>query len=78
MLANDHNVLFTPSSERPYGIKVSLRRSDPFTLLVGKDWKRAHWYATAAERDAAYGDMLRHHEYSRQGDEPAIKLEKIG
>jgi hypothetical protein len=77
MLANAHNLSHPQPTERSFGIKVGLRRGDPFTLLVGKDWERLHWYATAAERDAAYADMVRRHEYSRSGDEPQIRLEKI-
>lgn len=77
MLANDHNLLHKPLESKPYGIRVSLRRSDPFTLLVGNDWEREHWYDSESARDAAYADMLRPHEYSRQGDDPTVNLEKI-
>lgn len=77
MLANAQNLLNTPKPERAFGIRVTLKRSDPFTLLVGKDWHREHWYESEEKRDIAYAEMLRRHEYSRKGDEPAIKLEKI-
>jgi hypothetical protein len=67
----------TPPEQRPYGIRVSLRRGDPFRTLLGEDWQRVHWYATAQERDAALAEMSRRHEYSRIGDQPAVVYEKI-
>lgn len=60
----------------PYGVRVRLRASDPFTRLVGSDWQKTHWYASAAERDLALLDMAREHEYSRIGDRPALVFEK--
>lgn len=62
---------------KPYGIRVSLRPGDPFRKIMGADWQRSHWFATAAERDAALADMSRKHEYSRVGDRPALRFEKI-
>jgi hypothetical protein len=62
---------------KPYGIRVSLRPGDPFRKIMGQDWQRVHWYATAAERDAALTEMSRKHEYSRVGDRPALQFEKI-
>ncbi len=78
-ISNAHNL--TPAvstrNERPYGVRVSLRRGDPFRQLLGDDWSRMHWFATAAERDAALAEMSRKHEYSRPGDAPALSFEKV-
>ena len=60
----------------PYGVRVRLRSGDPFARLVGNDWQKTHWYATAAERDRALLDMSREHEYSRIGDRPTLVFEK--
>jgi hypothetical protein len=62
---------------KPYGVRVSLRPGDPFRKIIGAEWHRSHWYATAAERDAALAEMSRKHEYSRPGDRPALLFEKI-
>jgi hypothetical protein len=62
---------------RPYGIRVSLRASDPFHNLLGADWHRTHWYASAAERDTAMAEMSRRHEYSRATDKPSLVYAKV-
>jgi hypothetical protein len=62
---------------KPYGARVSQRPGDPFRKIMGADWHRVHWYASAAERDAALLDMSRKHEYSRAGDKPALLFEKV-
>jgi hypothetical protein len=73
-----HNLRRPPVQEpKPYGIRVSLRSTDPFQKLLGADWHRIHWYATPAERDAAMAEMSRRHEYSRAGDKPALVFQKI-
>ena len=73
-----HNLPRPPSQEpKPYGIRVSLRGSDPFRNLLGADWHRTHWFASAAERDAAMADMSRVHEYSRAVDKPVLVYEKV-
>ena len=77
LIANAQNLHHPLPDNRPYGIRVGLRRGDPFSLLVGADWSRSHWFGTAEERDAALTDMARKHEYSRQGDEPALVFEKV-
>ncbi|MEY3464610.1 MAG: hypothetical protein ACO3A8_01595 [Steroidobacteraceae bacterium] len=73
-----HN-LRTPATETvlTYGVRVSLLPADPFRKLLGDDWNRTHWYASATERDAALLEMSRKHEYSRPGDRPALRFEKI-
>jgi hypothetical protein len=76
-IANAHNLTHPLPTERPFGIRVSTRAGDPFRLLVGKDWNREHWYATASERDNALAEMSRRHDYSRSGDVPALSFEKM-
>jgi len=80
-IAHTHN-LNRPitQQQRPYGIRVSLKEHDPFRAILGPEWQRYHWFATAAERDAALEEMSRKHEYSRSGDRPAlvfVKVEKL-
>jgi hypothetical protein len=77
-IAAPHN-LRRPAGQtpKPYGVRVSLRRGDPFRKIMGAEWHRVHWYATPAERDAALADMSRKHEYSRIGDKPALLFEKV-
>jgi hypothetical protein len=62
---------------RPYGIRVSLKPNDPFRRVLGPDWHRVHWYATAEQRDAALAEMSRRHEYSRAQDAPTLIFTKI-
>ena len=50
---------------------------DPFRKIMGAEWHREHWFAAAAERDAALLEMARKHEYSRAGDKPALLFEKV-
>lgn len=77
-IAHEHNLHRGPVPElRPFGIRVSLRRGDPFRRLLGDDWQKEHWYASARERDAALTDMARRHEFSRHGDRPALVFESI-
>jgi len=77
-ICQPHN-LSRPSSHgpKPYGVRVSLRSGDPFRKIMGAEWHRSHWFATAAERDVALAEMSRKHEYSRIGDKPALLFEKI-
>ena len=63
--------------ERRFGINVSLPRGDTFRTLLGEDWNNAHWYATEAERDAAYDAMSERHGYYRETDSPTQVLIKI-
>lgn len=73
-----HNLRSAPDdTERAYGVRVSLRPEDPFRTLLGADWSRTHWFASAEERDAALLEMSRKHEFSRPGDRPALVYEKV-
>jgi hypothetical protein len=77
-VSQPHNLLRPPSQEpKPYGIRVSLRSTDPFQKLLGADWHRTHWFTSAAERDTTMADMSRRHEYSRSGDKPVLVYQKI-
>lgn len=64
------------AEQRPYGIRVTLREGDPFRNLLGPEWQKFHWFATARERDLALAEMSRKHEYSRPGDAPALVFTK--
>jgi len=77
-IANAQNLVRTvPVLPRPYGIRVCLKPQDPFAKLLGTDWQKTHWFFTAVDRDRALDDMSRKHEYSRIGDQPALKFEKV-
>jgi hypothetical protein len=76
-LSNAHNLCTTSQSPRPFGVRVSLRSGDPFRKLLGPDWNRTHWFASAVLRDEAMAEMSRKHEYSRPGDSPALRFEKV-
>jgi hypothetical protein len=77
-IANQQNMIRTiPVLPQPYGIRVRLRRGDPFAKLLGGDWQKTHWFFTASERDRVLEDMSRKHEYSRIGDTPALVFEKV-
>jgi hypothetical protein len=77
-ICQPHNLRkVTGQGPKPYGVRVSLMLGDPFRKIMGADWQRVHWYASAAERDAGLADMSRKHEYSRSGDRPALLFEKV-
>ena len=65
------------ASSRVYGIRMTLPPDDPLRALLGDDAEMYRWYATAAERDSALAEMQREHEYSRIGDRPTVKYEKV-
>jgi hypothetical protein len=64
-------------ADRRFGIRVTLPSTDTLRTVIGDDWERLHWYATAAERDRAYESMARRHGYYRKSDTPAQVLEKV-
>lgn len=63
--------------ERHFGIRVTLPANDTLRNVVGDDWERFHWYATEAERDAAFEKMAIRHGYYRDTDSPTQVLEKV-
>lgn len=77
-ISNAHNLSSSAGQVlRPYGIRVSLPGNDPMRKLLGPEWNRLHWYATAEERDARMAEMARRHEYSRLTDSPSVVFEKV-
>ena len=76
-ICHEHNLTTAVPLTRPFGIQVRLKPGDPFVKLVGPDWQKTHWFATAGERDTVLADMESRHLYSRRGDEPAVLFEKI-
>ncbi len=76
-ICHPHNLREPPPAVRPFGVRVSLRPGDPFAKLVGDDWHKLHWYATAAERDEALAEMSRRYPFFRIGDEPSLVFEKV-
>jgi hypothetical protein len=76
-ICHSHNLNKPLDVPKPYGIRVSIRRTDTFARLLGSDWQRHHWYATRAERDQALADMASEHLYSRSGDRPTLLFEPV-
>ena len=76
---HQHNLVEPDSAgqNRNFGIRVTLPASDTLRKVIGDDWQREHWYATEAERDAAYDNMAVRHGYYRKTDTPTQILEKI-
>lgn len=76
---HQHN-LVDPSQagrERNFGIRVTLPEGDTLRKVLGDDWERQLWYASEAERDAAFDNMAERHGYYRKTDNPTQVLEKI-
>ncbi len=63
--------------ERVFGVRMHLPENDPMRAVLGDDWETVRWFASRSERDAAFDDMRRQHEYSRSGDQPTMLYEKI-
>ena len=76
-ICQEHNLREPLPESRPYGIRVRLRKGDPFRNLLGDDWEREHWYATRAERDQALAAMSGRYLYFRPGDQPALEFERL-
>jgi hypothetical protein len=74
---HDHNLREPLPGPRPYGIRVQLRRGDPFRNLLGDDWTKEHWFATRQERDARLVEMSGRYVYFRPGDAPALDFESL-
>jgi hypothetical protein len=74
---HDHNLREPLPGQRPYGIRVRLRRGDPFRTLLGDDWTKEHWFASSAERDARLAEMSGRYVYFRPGDAPALDFERL-
>ena len=76
---HQHN-LVDPSvadADRPFGIRITLPPGDTMRKILGDDWEKLHWFATEAERDAAFERIAERHGYYRKTDTPTQILEKI-
>ena len=76
-IANAQNLRQPLPEVRPWGLRVRARKNDPFRNLVGDDWEKEHWFATRAERDAAWREMSGRYVYFRPGDVPTLDFELI-
>ena len=76
-ICHEHNLSRPMPGDRPYGVRITLRAGDPFAKLVGQDWHKEHWFATARERDEAMTEMSRRYPFFRPGDEPALTFQPI-
>jgi len=76
---HQHNLVAPESAgrERKFGIRVTLPADDTLRMIVGDDWEQHHWFATEAERDAAFENMAERHGYYRKTDSPTQVLEKV-
>jgi hypothetical protein len=74
---HEHNLREALPESRPYGIRVRLRKGDPFRNLVGDDWQKEHWFATRPEREQALEQMSGRYLYFRPGDQPALDFERM-
>ena len=76
-ICHPHNLVTPLDTDKRFGIKVKVRSTDPFRNLVGDQWSREHWFASAAERDAALASMSQKYVYFRPGDKPSLDFEKL-
>lgn len=78
-ICHPHNLVdsATAGTEPSYGIRVTLPAGDMMQKILGADWEKQHWYASEAERDAAFEQMAIRHGYYRDTDNPTQILEKI-
>ncbi len=76
-ICHEHNLPKPLPVQRPFGIRVRLKASDPFRTLVGSDWNKEHWYSTQRDRDQALKEMSQRYVYFRPGDQPALQFELI-
>ena len=76
---HQHNLVdpSTAGQRRNFGIRVTLPPGDTLRNVLGNDWERNHWYASEAERDAAFERMATRHGYYRNTDTPTQVLEKV-
>jgi hypothetical protein len=76
-ICHEHNLAQPLPTQSRFGIRVSLRSTDPFRKLVGDTWQKEHWFSTARERDEALTEMSGRYAYFRPGDQPALNFAKI-
>lgn len=76
-ICHAHNLDRGRGGDKPFGIRVSLPPGDSFSALIDTTWERSHWYSSERERDRALDDMAAEHLYSRRGDRPTLRFEKV-
>jgi hypothetical protein len=77
-ISNQHNLVDPPAEvDGQFGIRVTIKDSDPFQRLLPNQWETFHWFPNAAERDRAVIEMSHRHRFSRIGDEPTLNYEPI-
>ena len=78
-MCHPHNLVdsATAGTELCYGIRVTMPAGDMMQKILDADWEKQHWYASEAERDAAFEQMALRHGYYRDTDNPTQILEKI-
>ena len=74
---HDHNLREALAQTRPFGIRVRLRKSDPFRNLVGDDWQKEHWFATRPDREQALEQMSSRYIYFLPGDRPTLDFKSV-
>lgn len=76
---HQHNLVEpeSASTERRFGVRVSLPKGDSMSKVLGHDWERLHWYPSETERDVAFANMATRHGYYRNSDNPTQVLEKV-
>jgi hypothetical protein len=74
---HEHNLRRPLPGLRPFGLRVRLRKGDPFRRLIGEDWSREHWFETREQRDEALSRMSERYVYFRPGDQPALDFERL-
>ncbi len=63
--------------ERLFGIRMTLPQDDPMIAVLGDSFETWRWYASATERDAALEQMRSEHRFSRIGDRPTLRYERV-
>ena len=76
-ICHAHNLSGEPPASKPFGIRISLPSGDSFSRLLGREWERYHWFASAEERDRTLQEMASEHRYSRRGDRPTLRFEPV-
>jgi hypothetical protein len=76
-ICHAHNLNALPAADKPFGIRVSLRRGDSFARLLDSGWEQFHWFTSDEERDRVLRDMESEHVYSRRGDRPTLRFERV-
>lgn len=65
--------------KKKYGVRITLPEGDPMAAphLLGSEWEATRWFETEDERDRWIEEAQHEHLYSRRGDIPTQRYEKI-